>query len=100
MNSKRNNAGENGGGGGGGGVRMNPVNETQAVGTHRKPGSASAPGKAGARADRVDHAHDTRNTVTVSSLRSRLGPTIRYRLRFQLSDSLKFKVANARAESQ
>lgn len=73
MNSKRNNAGENGGGGG----RMNPAGETSAGGQHRKPSSASSPGKAGARADRVEHVHDPRSTVTVSSLRSRLGPTIR-----------------------
>ncbi|MCJ8748844.1 hypothetical protein PDJAM_G00169480 [Pangasius djambal] len=74
MNSKRNNAGENGGGGGG---RMNPASETPAGGTHRKPSSASSPGKAGARADRGEHVHDSRSTVSVSSLRSRLGPTIR-----------------------
>lgn len=54
---------------------MNPASET---GTHRKPSSASSPGKAGARADRGEHAHDSRSTVSVSSLRSRLGPTIRY----------------------
>ncbi|KAI5089550.1 zinc finger protein GLI4 [Silurus meridionalis] len=74
MNSKRNNAGENGGGGG----RVNQASNTPAGGAHRKPGVASSPGKAGARVDRTEHAHDIRSTtVSVSSLRSRLGPTIR-----------------------
>lgn len=62
---------------------MNPASEAPAGGTHRKPSSASSPGKAGARGDRGEHVHDNRSTVSVSSLRSRLGPTIRYGSGFQ-----------------
>ncbi|KAK1788480.1 hypothetical protein P4O66_015997 [Electrophorus voltai] len=99
MNSKRTNAGENVGG------RINPSGNSAAGGSHRKQSIINSPSKGagallgkGERGDLAPNVARDRN-VSITSLRSRLGPTIRSTLSAAV-DTLLGEIVSVMHETQ